>query len=73
VTEDVTILFCPKCGQRYKERKKTFNLMKPLTCSACRKSFGVNELVTGSGEKLPEYTANQEFPGKDTDPTPRVH
>lgn len=64
MSEDVTILYCPKCRNRYREAKTVFDITKPLTCSACRASFGVDELVTASGETLPEHVATviDQFP-----------
>ena len=70
MTEETTILFCPKCGQRYKEAKTTFDITKPLTCAACGQSFGVDELKTDSGQTLPEYIASNPFPANDDDQWP---
>ncbi len=71
--EETTILHCPKCGERYEEAKETFDIRKPLTCSACGKSFGVNELVAASGETLPEHIANSPFPKDDDQAKHRRH
>jgi len=59
---DVEILYCPKCGARYREAvqpRGSLDLTKPLTCATCHQSFDVDELRTASGEALPDFVAGK--------------
>jgi len=73
---NTTILFCPRCGQRYREARQPrtrFNISLPLTRSACAQSFTVDELRTESGQTIPEYLAQAgPFTANDPSTDPRT-
>jgi hypothetical protein len=72
MTADATILFCPKCGERYRGATPSLDISKRLTCVACSQSFGIDELRTASDQARPDQTASEPFPAIDDDqgPTP---